>query len=153
MRFFSAIGLIGLLLAGCATTAMVDDADAQIRASGARFAEALNNRDWATIESFYAQDAVLMVPNMEAVRGPSAIRRAWESFGPIRPQLALSTDQVVQECDLAYETGTYTLQLNPEGSAAIHDRGKFITVWRRMPGGQWKLVADIFNTSMPAPGM
>lgn len=154
MRIFAlTISLVSLLLFGCATASMTTDAEAQIRAAGTRFAEALNSGDWAVIETFYADDAAMMAPNMEAARGPVAIRQAFQSFAPMRPRLSIASDRVVQACDMAYETGTYTLQLHPAGGAPIQDRGKFVTVWRRMPDGQWKLVADIFNTSLPAPGM
>jgi ketosteroid isomerase-like protein len=154
MRMFTvAIALSSLLLSGCATTATTNDAEAQILATGSRFAEAVNRGDWGLIETFYADDAVMMAPNMEAARGPAAIRQAFQSFAPMRPRLSLTSERVVQACDMAYETGTYTLQLHPGGGAPVNDRGKFVTVWRRMPDGQWKLVADIFNTSLPAPGM
>jgi len=31
--------------------------------------------------------------------------------------------------------------------------GNYMTVWRRMPNGDWKIVADSVNSSMPMPGM
>jgi len=155
MRFLGIVMTISsVLVFGCATTAtMNNDAEAHIRATGPRFAEALNSGDWNTLESFYADDAVMMAPNAEIARGPAAIRQAFSAFAPMRPRLSLTTDRVVQSCDMAYETGTYQLQLQPAGGSPIQDRGKYVTVWRRMPDGQWKLVADIFNTSLPAPGM
>jgi ketosteroid isomerase-like protein len=155
LRIFGlALTVTSLLLIGCATTAtMNNDAEAYIQAASPRFAEAVNRGDWETIGSFYADDAVMMAPNAEVARGSATIRQAWSAFGAMRPRLTLATDRVVQSCDMAYETGTYQLQLSPAGSAPIQDRGKYVTVWQRIPGGQWKLVADIFNTSLPAPEM
>lgn len=60
----------------------------------------MNSGDWAVIETFYADDAVMMAPNMEAARGPVAIRQAFQSFAPMRPRLSIASDRVVQACDM-----------------------------------------------------
>lgn len=147
-----AISVITLTLFGCATMTS-NDADAAIRAAGPRFIDVWNRGDWDAVSRFYADDAVTMAPNAETARGSAAIKQTFSAFQPLKPQLSFSPDRIVQSCEVAYEYGTYQMRLTPPGAAAINDRGKYLTVWRRMPGGEWKIVADMFNTSLPAPGM
>jgi ketosteroid isomerase-like protein len=147
--------LCSLLLFGCATTGTMtsNDADTYIRTTGARFAEAFNSGDWNAVSGYYTDDAVMMAPNAETALGPAAIGQAFGGFQSMKPNLALTTGRVVQSGDLAYEYGTYRMQMTPPGGATMNDRGKYLTVWRRMPDGTWRIAADIFNTSLPAPGM
>ena len=32
----------------------------------------------------------------------------------------------------------------------VADRGKFVEVWKKQADGKWKVVADIFNSDLPA---
>jgi ketosteroid isomerase-like protein len=136
-----------LALFGCATTGTMtpNDADTSIRAISPRFADAFNRADWNTLSTFYADDAVLLPPNADIVRGSSAIGQAFGAMGG-NAKMSLTPDRIVQSCDTAYEYGTYTMQMG-----TMNDRGKYLTVWRRMPNGDWKITADTFNTSLP-PG-
>jgi ketosteroid isomerase-like protein len=51
--------------------------------------------------------------------------------------------------DLAIETGTFTFTQKPKGSAAITDKGKYMTVWKKQADGSWKLLRDIANSDLP----
>jgi ketosteroid isomerase-like protein len=33
----------------------------------------------------------------------------------------------------------------------VHDEGKYLVVYRRQQDGQWRAIADIFNSDLPAP--
>jgi len=37
------------------------------------------------------------------------------------------------------------------GCWLFNDKGKYVTVYRKQPDGKWKVVADIFNSDLPAP--
>ncbi len=145
--------VFSLVLFGCTTTGSMrsNDAETQIRASIPGFMQAFNRGDWNAVAGYYADDAVVLAPNMEIARGPAAIKQTFGSLQPMRPNLSFTPDRIVQSCDMAYEYGTYQMQLTPPGAAAMTDRGKYATVWRRMPNGDWKIVIDAFNTSLPAP--
>lgn len=143
-----------LVLSACASTApATNDADAYIRASAPRFAEAFNNGDWARVAAFYTDDAVIMSPNLDIARGPAGAREVYSVLANLDPSMTILPERVIQSCDLAFEYGRYEMRLTPPGAATIHDRGKYAAVWRRMPNGEWKITGDIFNTSLPAPGM
>ena len=53
--------------------------------------------------------------------------------------------------DLGYTTGTYQMTMNDPSGAPAPERGKYVTIWKKAPGGQWKAVEDIFNTDAPPP--
>ncbi len=152
MKTFSTIVVLSTLVVfGCATTTPTNDAEAAIRSANAHFTDAFNRSDWNGVTANYADDAVVLMPNADSMRGAAAIRAGYGSMNGMSPSLRTATDRVVQSGDLAYETGTYQMQLTPAGGAAMNDRGKYLTVWRRQPTGDWKIVADMINTSMPAP--
>jgi len=41
--------------------------------------------------------------------------------------------------------------MNDPSGAPAPERGKYVTIWKKAPGGQWKAVEDIFNTDAPPP--
>lgn len=150
MRTTLFLGL-SLLILGCASTSTMSssDADAYIRSAEPRFIAAFNAGNADTVSSFYADDAVMLVPNQPIARGPAAIRGGYNGFfNAMRPTLSFTPDRIVQSCDVAYEYGHYTTT-SPNGN----DQGNYLTVWRRQPNGDWKIVADSNNSSMPMPGV
>lgn len=160
MRRSAPVIFLVLLITGCmasssnmATTASMD-AENYIRSAGPRFIRAFNAGDAAAVTAFYADDAVFLAPNADIVVGTTAIRGAQSSFlTSMHPTLSFTPDRIVQSCDLAYEYGHYSMQMAPSGGNAMNDKGSYVTVWRRMANGDWKIAADSVATSMPMPGM
>ena len=147
MKALVPVAVLSLLIfSACASTMTSPSNDAQtyIQSVNPRFISAFNSSDWNTVGSYYADDAVMLMPNADAMRGNAAIRQSFSSMNGMNAKLTLSTDRVVQSGDIAYETGTYTMSM-----AAGNDRGKYLTVWRRQADGTWKIVADSINTSLP----
>jgi ketosteroid isomerase-like protein len=155
MRTTLTLLVCALTLLGCATTSttLSNDADAYIRDAGPRFTNAFSSGDWDTVVSFYADDAVVLPPHGEIARGPAGARQAFAMLAPMRPNLSIAPDRIVQSCDLAFEYGTYQMRFTPPGASTVNDRGKYVTIWRRTPAGDWKIIGDMFNTSLPAPGI
>ena len=72
----------------------------------------------------------------------------FEAAGQI--DATLEADKVIQSCDMATELGHYALKITPKGGGnPIEDNGKFVVTWRKV-GGQWRAIADIFNSDRPA---
>ena len=59
--------------------------------------------------------------------------------------------EAAQSGDLAYVVGTYQITPNNDKGKPMEDRGKLVEVWKKQTDGKWKVVADIFNTDLPAP--
>jgi ketosteroid isomerase-like protein len=122
-----------------------NDADAYIRSAEPRFISAFNAGNADAVAAFYTDDAVLLVPNAPIARGNAAIRDAFRAHGA-GATLNFAPDRIVQSGDVAYEYGHYTM-----GMGSMNDQGNYVTVWRRQANGDWKIVEDSVNSSMPAP--
>ena len=52
--------------------------------------------------------------------------------------------------DLGYTSGTYQFSITGSDGKPIPDKGKYVVVWKKDASGKWKVVADIFNSDLPA---
>ncbi len=116
-------------------------------------AAATKNPDRAA--SYYADDAVMLPPNIPKASGKQAIQEVWKQFMAM-PGFAISWQpdsvQASRGGDLGYTTGTYQLTINGPKGQPINDRGKYVAVFKKQADGSWKAVADIFNSDLPAAG-
>ena len=123
-----------------------------IEDTDARFVEAYNRGDVASVAALYTDDAVLLPPNLETLRGRQAIQEFWNGARQMGVrEVMLQTVSVEDSGHLAYEIGAYTLQIQPEGGEATTDKGKYMVIWKRQADGSWKLAVDIWNTNSPLP--
>ena len=125
-------------------SASAQDAKAEITAAAEKMEVAFNGKDAATLTALYAEDAVVMPPGVEPLKGHEAIRAMWESLDAATPTLALQTKDVMPAGDLAIETGSWSMTA-PDGSHADH--GSYLAVWKKTDGG-WKMIRDTWNSSM-----
>jgi ketosteroid isomerase-like protein len=51
---------------------------------------------------------------------------------------------IAKSGDMAYEIGTFQTTVNDAQGKPTSSVGKFVVNWQKR-GGQWKVVADIFN--------
>lgn len=128
-------------------TTMVQQA---IESANARFVEAYNRGDVASVAALYTDDAALLPPNAQVLRGRQAIEGFWSAArqAGLRDPV-LKTASVDHSGELACEIGSYTLKIQPEGGEATTDKGKYVVVWKRQADGSWKLAVDIWNTDLP----
>lgn len=116
--------------------------------------EAAAARDLERYVSFYADDAVLFWPGLPMVTGKAAIREFMQRF-LAAPGFSLrfhtARVEVSSDAALAYSYGTNTVSFPGPGGRVLHDKGKYVSVYRKGPDGTWKVVADIGNSDLPAP--
>jgi len=119
------------------------------------FTGAVAARDTNAIASMYAPDARLMPPNSPRYDGPDAIRGAWAGFiaMPGMELVPTTTDKIIAEAgDMVVELGTYVFKFQDPSGKTQSDNGKYVTVYKKV-NGEWKIVVDTFNSSVPVPGM
>ena len=146
--------LTAVLVAACASAPRVNvqSESAAIAARNRDLLAAIAAKDAAGVSAFYAQDAVLLMPNVASLQGREAIRRSWNgmlgmpnfrfSFNPTRIDVAAAGD-------MAVDVGTYTLSFDgPQGR--VDDRGNYTTGWRKIDG-QWMITTDMANSVLPLP--
>lgn len=134
--------LLAGFLAGCAAQPRPADAGARraIEAAVRRYVAASNAGDAEALAGLYADDAVLLPPDHEAVRGREAIGAYW-SHGTDEG-LEVTTLSVEVDGGLGYLVGRYRLPATDEEPA---DSGKYVMCLKRQRDGSWKLTADIWN--------
>ena len=141
---------------GVAATASADAGAVRqaIDAANERFEQAVERNDTTTaLAANYADDAIVMPQGTEAWRGRDAIQKGFVGMNKQMPikDMDLKTDDVTVGGDLAVETGTYEMTMQPSGGKEMKDKGKYVVVWKRQPDGSWKIVRDIFNSDNPPP--
>ena len=138
------IGLGLGLLAGCGrgSTPAEGGSRKAIEAAVQRYVDASNQGDADALASLYADDAMLLPPDHEPVRGRAAIGDFWRQGTD--EGLEVTTLTVEVEGDLGYLVGRYHLPATDEEPA---DSGKYVMCLKRQRDGDWKLTADIWNRS------
>lgn len=154
--FFTILAISAVALSSCAQPEKVDVAAvrAAIDAQNVKFAAAYNNQDAAGVASLYAQNATSMPPNSEILRGRAAIQESNQAgFDMGLKDMHLSTVSLEVHGDFAHEIGTFTIMLPSSGEEMTKDSGKYFAVWKRQAENTWLIHVDIWNSSLPLPGM
>ncbi len=158
-RFWSLLPITGLL---CLTTACTQPqppapdtraADERaIRDLEIEWSKMMAAKDVERVVSYYADDASLFELNAPIATGTAAIRASFTKLFAM-PGVSLNFQTVKVEVarggDLAYSHGTYTFSMDGPKGKPVNDKGKYVTVYRKQAGGQWKAVADINNSDLP----
>jgi len=137
-------------LPGLAADDPVAEARTAIEKSNAKFSEAVRKGDGATIAGLYSKDAIVFPPDAEMVKGREAIAKFWseQMAGGIK-DARLKTIDVESSGDIAVETGTVELTVQPKGKEETHVAAKYVVAWKRGGRGVWRLHRDIWN-GLPA---
>jgi ketosteroid isomerase-like protein len=153
---------------GCAQKPAATPADSAVQQAGApndvaavqhaidsaeiRFSTGMMKGDTASINSVYADDAVILPPNAKAARGRTALSQMHAGMisGVSFPAVELKSEDLIVSGDYGIETGTYRMTIQPKQGKPMSDVGKFVSIWKKQPDGSWKMIRDIFNSDMPA---
>jgi ketosteroid isomerase-like protein len=141
----SLILLVSILaLAGCSQvsekgTGETTSSSVRVDSLNAIFLAGWNNKDSAAIMSTLSPNAVVMNDSLIHT-GKEAIAKNWVSGGvkvlsniKITPSIQNSND------GLAYDAGTYSLDLAIPGGPVLKEKGNYSLVWTRQTDGQWQL--------------
>jgi uncharacterized protein (TIGR02246 family) len=106
---------------------------------------AFNKGDAATVAAMYTEDADVLPPGGEMVKGRAAIEAFWrqaaQQFGDAKLTIV---DLLPLGDKVAREIGTVTLETKSQPPQQIV--GKYVVVWRKS-GADWKLATDIWNSN------
>jgi len=122
---------------------------AAIEQAGVRFAEAYGRADAKAVAAFYTEDAIAFPPGAAMVKGRQAIQQMWqETMDSGVKSLSFTVIDVGASGDLAHETGTALMNVQPAGKEPTTASVKYVVVWKKQ-GNDWKLQRDIWN-ELPA---
>ena len=126
-----------------------------IREAEAAWSKATTAKDLERTLSFLADDCSALPSNAPIVTGKEALRAYW-SQASTAPGSSVSwratSVQVARSGDLGYVVGAYESAGKDAKGRPVTDRGKYVEVWKKQPDGSWKVVVDIYNSDLPAPG-
>jgi len=105
----------------------------------ATFVAGWNNKDSAAIMATIAENAIVMNDSL-IHNGHSAIADKWVSGG-VKMLSNIQTSSLMKDNDarIAYNGGTYTLDLTPPGGPVLKEKGNYNLVWTKQQNGDWKL--------------
>lgn len=122
--------------------------EAAIRAQDAAWNKAAIAKDATKFATFYASDAVLLVPGAPMASGIDAIRTAGTALMALPGfSLTFGPDKITVNGKLAYEVGHYTMTTNDKDGKLQTDNGKYVVVWGKQADGSWKAVLDAPTTT------
>ena len=134
--------LVFLCLAWAPTAAFGQD-EQMVQRLADRFAEALNKGDAALAADFYTEDALVLPPGTEMIRGREAIQSFWQEGLATIEDITLTTVNVEPlGGDALLEIGEFRFTAKGEQPQQVN--GKYVVVLRKQ-GDEWKIASDIWN--------
>jgi uncharacterized protein (TIGR02246 family) len=128
-----------IVLAGSAWA----QSNATIQKLNDKWTTAFNKGDAAAVAAMYAEDAYVLPPGGEMVKGRGAIEAFWKQTAQQVGDAKLVTVDVLPLGRRgAREIGTVTLQTKAQPPQQLV--GKYVVVWQKARG-RWLLATDIWN--------
>lgn len=145
--------IAAILMGGCSESEIDRDAEArELMQLSRNWSAMVESGDLEASIDLWADDAVMLPPNLPVLSGKAAIRdyvlRAAEIPGfkiSWEPEIA----HVSASGDLAYLIERNVIEVDGENGEKIVTHGKVVTIWRKDATGQWKNVVDMWNTAPP----
>ena len=122
-----------------------------VRDADEQWAKAAALKDVAKTVAFYADDAVVMPPNVERATTKEAILKIWKDLlTDAKVSWKATKVEVAKSGDIGFISGTYEVTMNDVVTGKpVNDHGKYLEVWERHGDGSWKCAADIWNSDIP----
>jgi uncharacterized protein (TIGR02246 family) len=140
------VAILVLTFAASIVVAQEPDEEGLVGLSGT-WQEAYNAQDLDALAELYTEDAVLMPPNGERMRGHAAMRALTTSYleaGAVRIETP-PPDAYGLLGDTAWAEGTYRF-FREDGSPL--DVGKYLAVYR-YEDGAWKMQHHMWSSDLP----
>ncbi len=123
-----------------------------LREMEVKFAAVVAAKDSQAFLAFWAEDAAMFPPGEPVVTGKQNILAQW---APILNDpfvsLTWSPDEaeISGSGDLGYTYGKYLWTGKGSDGKVTRRNGKYVTIWRKEPDGQWRVVVDLGTPSDP----
>ena len=118
---------------------------AAIRKANSDFEVAMTKADTAAIAEPYTNDAVFVSADGTVTKGRPQIEQLYrDRFAKSGAALEtrIESEELMLDGDLAYERGRGMIKLRVRHER-VPNRARFLTVWQRQPGGDWKIFRNV----------
>lgn len=151
-RRFALLGL-SLSVLTAATPLRAADAKsvrAAIEALDKKYDEAFNKGDAGALASLHLDDAQILAPDAETVKGRPAIEQFWKaeikSATTLGAKNASKPIEIEEHGGVAHETGSW---VSIKAGGSIIEEGKYLVLWKKHDG-QWKIFRETWNVKRAA---
>ena len=146
------------VLASCGTTQPPAPAPADtraqdesaIRAAAQDWGKVIADKNLDQTLSYYAEDAWVYPQNAPIAKTADQRRSVWAAFfatpGASDMEGEITRVEVARSGDLAVEFGTFAMTMNDKKGKPITENEKYVVTWKKQADGNWKVIADIWNT-------
>lgn len=145
-------GLLLLALAACfagAQSAREENPEAGVRKATEEWARYWNTKELDKLTALYASEAVVQPQNRPAVEGRAAIHKFFKgALDSGITDIVHEATAVKASGNRGYVMGRYSLTAPQKDGSKKQDRGKYLQVWERPPGGEWRIVAASFSSDL-----
>ena len=125
---------------------------AAIRERNDAFVKAFNAKDVDQVLGVYTENSTFMPPNEPVLRGKDALKTFYgDLIKSGATNLKVDVGEVSGHGPLAYQAGTYEMDVKSPGGASDHDRGKYLFIARKL-NGNWRYEYMVWNSDLPVPG-
>lgn len=98
--------------------------------------------------SFFADDAVMVPSQGDVIKGKEAIRGAMRTLFDYK-EFSLRWEplsaNLSDDLSMAYTYGEYIRTYLDNNNNLNKSTGKYTTIWKKQPDGEWRIVLDIGN--------
>jgi ketosteroid isomerase-like protein/quercetin dioxygenase-like cupin family protein len=142
------VAVMASLAAGCGPSVNVEQERNNLLALDRAWSQTTKDTD--KFLSYFAPEASAYPQGMPIAKGAAAIRDAFTKMSSM-PGFTIAWTPTKAEVsatgDLGYTAGTYKMTMT-----GASEEGKYVTVWKKQSGGEWKATEDIFNADAAPKG-
>ena len=147
-----AIILINLFIISCESKSTFDINKARIHIDkqNKKYMEFYNNGDASGVAELHANDALVMPPNIDMVKGKMSIEKAIsDEISAGATDLVFTSLNMYGNKEFVTEVGRYSLNVKNKGEIVMSDSGKYIVLWTQVLKNNWLMKAEIWNSDLP----
>jgi ketosteroid isomerase-like protein len=97
--------------------------------------------------SFYAEDARAYPPNEPLAVGRAVAREVWARyFATPDFKISWKTTAAGADGNTGWTAGTYEDSFKGPDGKTVHEKGKYLCVWKKGADGKWKAIQDMWNS-------
>ena len=126
-------------------------AEQSIRRAVEEFTRAYNAGDLQNLAEIFAEDLIDMSAGEPTRTGEEArkdfVARVAATHAKFRPHLEIHIEELRVAGEWAYQRGSLRVTLIPkEGGDTSFIHQRYLEIWKREPGGKWKIAIEMDNT-------
>lgn len=152
VRSIGLIVIASCLTASCGSSGNVESERQALVALDREWSSQVSDTDKFLAK--YAPEGSLLLPGVPIATGMDAIRKtalAYASAPGFSIKWSPAKADVGSSGDVGYTAGSYRITRNDSTGQPTSETGKYVEVWKKDVGGNWKVVEFIFNSDAPPP--